>query len=107
MQLGKCTHLLQCVAQVLLCMFGCMPDLACKPPHHAKRLKCVLIGMQSLCNYLEDTPCCRSLGASSTIVQVKLPRPMGLVFEEDKARGHVVVADFVQGSGAEQLSKVS
>ena len=32
---------------------------------------------------------------------------MGLVFEEDKARGQVVVADFVQGSQAEQLSKVS
>ena len=31
---------------------------------------------------------------------------MGLVFEENKARGQVVVADFVQGSQAEKLSKV-
>ena len=30
---------------------------------------------------------------------------MGLVFEENKARGQVVVADFVEGSGAEKLSK--
>ncbi|KAL3158397.1 hypothetical protein ABBQ38_010634 [Trebouxia sp. C0009 RCD-2024] len=49
----------------------------------------------------------RSLGASSDIVKVSLPRPMGLVFEEDKARGQVVVADFVQGSQAEKLSKVA
>lgn len=32
---------------------------------------------------------------------------MGLVFEENKARGQVVVADFVQGSQAEKLSKVT
>ena len=50
---------------------------------------------------------CRSLGASSDIVKVNLPRPMGLVFEENKAKGQVVVADFVQGSQAEKLSKVS
>ena len=31
---------------------------------------------------------------------------MGLVFEENKARGQVVVVDFVQGSQAEKLSKV-
>lgn len=52
-------------------------------------------------------PVFRSLGASSDIVKVSLPRPMGLVFEEDKARGQVVVADFVQGSQAEKLSKVT
>lgn len=32
---------------------------------------------------------------------------MGLVFEEDKAKGQVVIADFVEGSEAEQRSKVS
>lgn len=32
---------------------------------------------------------------------------MGLVFEENKARGQVVVAEFVQGSEAEKLSKVT
>lgn len=55
---------------------------------------------------ISHKPVCRSLGASSDIVKVNLPRPMGLVFEENKARGQVVVADFVQGSQAEKLSKV-
>ncbi len=32
---------------------------------------------------------------------------MGLVFEEDKAKGQVVVADFVEGSEAEKRNKVS
>ena len=31
---------------------------------------------------------------------------MGLVFEEDKAKRQVVVADFVEGSDAEQRNKV-
>ncbi len=48
---------------------------------------------------------CRRIG-DSDILKVSLPRPMGLVFEEDKARGQVVVADFVQGSEAEQRNKV-
>jgi hypothetical protein len=43
----------------------------------------------------------------SDILKVTLPRPMGLVFEEDKAKGQVVVADFVEGSEAEKRNKVS
>ena len=50
------------------------------------------------------TLCRRS--TDSDILKVNLPRPMGLVFEEDKARGHVVIADFVEGSQAEQRHKV-
>lgn len=56
--------------------------------------------------FVIQQPVFRSLGVSSDIVKVSLPRPMGLVFEEDAARGQVVVADFVQGSQAEKLSKV-
>ncbi|KAL0024275.1 hypothetical protein WJX79_002109 [Trebouxia sp. C0005] len=43
----------------------------------------------------------------SDILKVTLPRPMGLVFEEDKAKGQVVVADFVEGSEAEKRNKVA
>ncbi|DBB17857.1 TPA: hypothetical protein ACH3X3_002875 [Trebouxia sp. C0006] len=43
----------------------------------------------------------------SDIFKVTLPRPMGLVFEEDKAKGQVVVADFVEGSEAEKRNKVA
>lgn len=43
----------------------------------------------------------------SDILKVTLPRPMGLVFEEDKVKGQVVVADFVEGSEAEKRNKVA
>ena len=49
---------------------------------------------------------CRVLNASSKIIAIKLPRPMGLIFEEDKARNRVVIGDFVEGSVAEQRNKV-
>jgi hypothetical protein len=48
---------------------------------------------------------CRRI-VDSDILKVTLPRPMGLVFEEDKAKGQVVVADFVKGSEAEKRNKV-
>lgn len=49
---------------------------------------------------------CRVLGASSSLLQVTLPRPMGIVFEEDAARRRVVVCAFVDGSHAAQMAKV-
>lgn len=45
--------------------------------------------------------------SNSDILKVRLPRPMGLVFEEDKAKRQVVVAEFVEGSEAEQRNKVA
>jgi len=47
----------------------------------------------------------RVLGASSSLLQVTLPRPMGIVFEEDAARRRVVVCAFVDGSHAAQMAK--
>lgn len=49
---------------------------------------------------------CRKSGAASSILAVKLPRPMGIIFEEDKAKGQAVIAGFVEGSVAEQRNKV-
>ncbi|KAK9794343.1 hypothetical protein WJX73_005761 [Symbiochloris irregularis] len=48
----------------------------------------------------------RLLAQPSQIVSVSLPRPTGIILEEDKRRQRVVVAGFVEGSAAEQQSKV-
>ncbi len=47
----------------------------------------------------------KQLPGPSELVQVTLPRPLGVIFEEDTRRGHVVVADFVPGSFGEQEIK--
>lgn len=46
------------------------------------------------------------LAQPSQLVGVSLPRPMGLILEEDQRLRRVVVAGFVEGSVAEQRSKV-
>ena len=48
---------------------------------------------------------CRLRG-NSDILKVILPRPMGLIFEEDRAKGQAVVVDFVKGSEIEKRAKV-
>ena len=50
---------------------------------------------------------CSILAQPSQLVGVSLPRPMGLILEEDQRLRRVVVAGFVEGSVAEQRSKVN
>lgn len=47
----------------------------------------------------------RKLARPSKLVKVVLPRPLGIVFEEDTRRKRAVVVDFVEGSIAEQERK--
>ena len=47
----------------------------------------------------------RKLRKPSKIIEVILPRPLGIIFEEDAARQRVVVSAFVPGSHADQLTK--
>ena len=49
---------------------------------------------------------CRQKG-NSDILKITLPRPMGLIFEENRAKGQAVIADFVKGSEIEKRAKVS
>lgn len=42
----------------------------------------------------------------SKLIKVTLPRPLGIVFEEDERRQRVVVGSFVEGGLAEQEYKV-
>lgn len=53
-------------------------------------------------------PCAhrRILPQPSRVLGVSLPRPMGVVLEEDVRRGHIVVSGFVEGSVAEKGAKV-
>jgi hypothetical protein len=44
----------------------------------------------------------KSLAQPSELLAVTLPRPLGVVFEEDRRKGRVVVADILPGSYAEQ-----
>ena len=49
---------------------------------------------------------CRRLHGPSKLIQVVLPRPMGIIFEEDARHKQAVVVGFVKGSIAEQKMKV-
>ena len=49
---------------------------------------------------------CRRLQGPSKLIQVVLPRPMGVIFEEDARHQQAVVVGFVKGSIAEQKMKV-
>ena len=49
---------------------------------------------------------CRKLRQPSKIINVVLPRPLGIVFEEDARRQRVVVESFIPGSHADKLAKV-
>ncbi len=52
-------------------------------------------------------PCkCRKLRQPSKILDVVLPRPLGIVFKEDARRQRVVVESFIPGSHADKLAKV-
>lgn len=46
------------------------------------------------------------LPSPSELVRVTMERPLGIIFEEDVRRRHAIVAGFVEGSNAEQASKV-
>lgn len=46
------------------------------------------------------------MGASSRLLQASLPRPLGIVFEEDAVRRRVVVSAFLDGYPAAQLAQV-
>ena len=45
------------------------------------------------------------LPGPSELVQVTLPRPLGIVFEEDSRRGRAVVVEFVPDSLADRERK--
>eukprot|EP00891_Asterochloris_glomerata_P000963 jgi/Astpho2/963/Aster-x0035 len=49
----------------------------------------------------------RRLQGPSKLIQVVLPRPMGVIFEEDARHQQAVVVGFVKGSIAEQKMKVA
>jgi hypothetical protein len=49
----------------------------------------------------------RTLPQPSKVLGVSLPRPMGVVLEEDARRGRVVVGGFIEGSVAEKRAKVA
>lgn len=49
----------------------------------------------------------RTLPQPSKVLGVSLPRPMGVVLEEDVRRGRVVVGGFIEGSVAEKRAKVA
>ncbi|EIE24020.1 hypothetical protein COCSUDRAFT_5564, partial [Coccomyxa subellipsoidea C-169] len=49
----------------------------------------------------------RTLSQPSKVLGVSLPRPMGVVLEEDTRRGRVVVGGFLEGSVAEKRAKVA
>ena len=49
---------------------------------------------------------CRILPQPSKVLAVSLPRPMGIVLEEDTRRGRVVVSELAEGSEAAKRAKV-
>ena len=49
---------------------------------------------------------CRILAQPSKVLAVSLPRPMGIVLEEDTQRGRVVVSELAEGSEAAKRAKV-
>ncbi|CAL8462452.1 g1985 [Coccomyxa elongata] len=49
----------------------------------------------------------RTLPQPSKVLAVSLPRPMGVVLEEDARRGRIAVSGFVEGSVAEKRHKVA
>lgn len=48
----------------------------------------------------------RVLPQPSKVLAVSLPRPMGIILEEDARRGRIVVSGFTEGSPAEKAAKV-
>ncbi len=50
---------------------------------------------------------CRLLPQPSKVLAVSLPRPMGIVLEEDTQRGRVVVSELAEGSEAAKRAKAS
>lgn len=49
---------------------------------------------------------CRMLRQPSAIVQTTLPRPLGIIFEEDAQQKRAVISGFMDGSPAAQLAEV-
>ncbi|KAK9847847.1 hypothetical protein WJX84_009427 [Apatococcus fuscideae] len=49
----------------------------------------------------------RLLSQPSQILSVTLPRPVGIVFEEDKRKGRAKICGFVPGSNADKQAKVA
>ena len=66
--------------------------------------------MVDLCTQLSSRTTllpCRKLRQPSKIVDVVLPRPLGIILKEDARRQRVVVESFIPGSHADKLAKVS
>ncbi|KAH7616766.1 hypothetical protein NADE_001574 [Nannochloris sp. 'desiccata'] len=67
----------------------------------AIRIEVGAVGATQFRTYFFD----KLLPQSSQLVVVKLPRPLGIVFEEDTRMGRAVIAEIVAGGNADQLSK--
>jgi hypothetical protein len=65
------------------------------------RIEVGAVGDKQLRTFLFE----KILPPPSQLVIIKLPRPLGIVFEEDKRKGRAVIAEIVAGGNAEQLAK--
>lgn len=54
-----------------------------------------------------DAMTSRVLPQPSRVLSVSLPRPMGVVFEEDSRSQRLIVCDLVEGSTAYQRAQVN
>jgi hypothetical protein len=67
----------------------------------AVRIEVGAVGATQLRTFLFD----KILPQPSQLIVVKLPRPLGIVFEEDVRMGRAVIAEIVPGGNADQRSK--
>jgi len=67
----------------------------------AIRVEVGAVGATQLRTFMFD----KLLPQPSELIVVKLPRPLGIVFEEDTRMGRAVVAEIVAGGNADQRSK--
>ena len=73
------------------------------PEDECIRIETGTVGKLKPQSYLFD----KKLAPPSKLLTVTLPRPLGIIFEEDYAHKRAVVAEIVEGSNADQLAKRS
>ncbi len=69
--------------------------------------KCPGMALLLRCLLTVSTVACRILPQPSKVLAVSLPRPMGIVLEEDARRGRVVISGLAEGSEAAKRAKAS
>lgn len=65
-----------------------------------------LVSREGTLSVREGERWCRVLRQPSQIVQTTLPRPLGIIFEEDARQKRAVISGFMDGSPAAQLAQV-